>query len=63
MIIPGILKYLKKVSKECMDTRKVQGISEQRIDWDDSDTQPVCKAEAQTYLNGKALTLYIKRSV
>lgn len=46
-----------------MYTRKVHGISEQRIDGDDSDTQPMCKAETQTYLNRKALTFYTKMSV
>lgn len=48
MITPGIFKYLKKRSKGMyvhLETRKVRGISEQRIDWDDSDTQPMSKAE------------------
>lgn len=42
----------RKDLRECVYTRKVRGIREQRIDWDDSDTQPVCKAVTQTYLNG-----------
>lgn len=64
MITPGIFKYLKKRSKGTyvhLETRKVHGTSEQRIDWDDSDTQPMGKAERQNYLSGKALTFYTKR--
>jgi len=53
MITPGIFKYFRK---RHLETRKVHGISGQRIDWDDSDTQPVGEAERQASLNGKALT-------
>lgn len=42
------------------ETRKRCDISEERIGWDDPDTQPVGKAETQTCLTGRALTFYIK---
>lgn len=44
-----------------LETRKVHGISEHRVDWGGSDTQPMGKAERQTHLNGKALPFYIER--